>query len=894
MYQPESGSPSSGGPSLARIVLFLRPYLNGVDRLSLSLLSSEFRYWEVFGDCPLACPTLPWKRRLNGFGKLNPKLAVRHITPSPYFVIHKAWDFLTPSDRHAVAVAAPPFEAYARLRRSTTTVSIAGLLEPRPDPSSFSGLQKDRAWRMAVALMRFDMNLGDLIRWLEGEYTNAHRDWEEVASAMNAVRDIQPPDDYPAIDFDRAFKACTDGVPLAGQYECSFESVKERNLYDNHPGLQEQQDVVRERFAKEEAQSFYIALPRFLWRFLCGIHLAALVWNMRKGKGRLCTDPTTVISETDDGAANDSIPAPGTEGREDECPGVHYATAFHRHVTQLWNLRISFPTIDILQSVDDLKDAFKRMLYHPDGILAFAAIFMEFLMLPIGTIFGARNSPSFFSLTSEARSHIASNRIYRPNDDPENLTVLARRVRLVPDLTPRERFALVPAVADEIHQGVPKELADRYHNSTFVDDNGIADRRDRMIGAIDNSVRAAFDMYGHPDNDRRAGCLSEEKWHDFCSFLMLYLGFDINTRDMLVAWPVEKRLQLADLLDDILRRNPCILSPKESSSLLGLLRNAAPVGPLGVYLSLRVQYALNGAIQRVWQEEGQQPPRWWRHWYRRSRFLLPRYAVRDLSVLRSSLDSNPSHPAWNRYIGLIVDRSSTHLSFGDASYAGLGAWSASFNFKWRLYREDLIDAGFDMKAIDDATQEPDGLDPNGEHINVLEFVTVIIQAWFIIRMIMIAGDIPGGYIVGLLADNTSALSWMRYAARSHRPVVRDLSRFFMALTLACPISFKLSGRHIQGKKNVGADALSRPADFPTWACATRAHSPLKTCQAYRVPSELLSSIAMIISAAKTGEEYEPAMTRLLTLELTTLSTGFDERGSNSSYSRGTHRGSKSR
>jgi hypothetical protein len=115
----------------------------------------------------------------------------------------------------------------------------------------------------------------------------------------------------------------------------------------------------------------------------------------------------------------------------------------------------------------------------------------------------------------------------------------------------------------------------------------------------------------------------------------------------------------------------------------------------------------------------------------------------------------------------------------------------------------------------------------------------------------------------------------------------------MALTLSCPYSLKLSSKHLSGKENQGADALSRPRDFPTWACATRRHSPLLNCQAYWVPYELLSVIAMIILSAKTGEVYEPEMTRLLTLELTTLSVGSNETSSQSSFSRGSHRKKRS-
>jgi hypothetical protein len=82
---------------------------------------------------------------------------------------------------------------------------------------------------------------------------------------------------------------------------------------------------------------------------------------------------------------------------------------------------------------------------------------------------------------------------------------------------------------------------------------------------------------------------------------MLYLGFYIDTRQMIMAWPVEKCQQLATLLDDIFaRRSPVTITPQEGSALLGLLRNAAPVAPLGVFLSLHIQYALNAGVQQAW------------------------------------------------------------------------------------------------------------------------------------------------------------------------------------------------------------------------------------------------------------------------------------------------------
>jgi hypothetical protein len=70
--------------------------------------------------------------------------------------------------------------------------------------------------------------------------------------------DILPPDRYPQVDFDHAFRACIEAVPLACDHECSFDSVHAQNIYDNHPGLDDIIDEVCLWFAKEEAQSFHI------------------------------------------------------------------------------------------------------------------------------------------------------------------------------------------------------------------------------------------------------------------------------------------------------------------------------------------------------------------------------------------------------------------------------------------------------------------------------------------------------------------------------------------------------------------------------------------------------------------------------------------------------------
>jgi hypothetical protein len=119
-----------------------------------------------------------------------------------------------------------------------------------------------------------------------------------------------------------------------------------------------------------------------------------------------------------------TIRAHGSITQQDECPPVFYATALQQHLTQIWNLRISHPNEDLLQFTDDLHAAFHRVLYHPDAGVLFASVFMEFLIIPVGTIIGARNSPSFFTLLSEMRAHTASVLQLWVDDSPTHLTEL--------------------------------------------------------------------------------------------------------------------------------------------------------------------------------------------------------------------------------------------------------------------------------------------------------------------------------------------------------------------------------------------------------------------------------------------------------------------------------------
>jgi hypothetical protein len=77
---------------------------------------------------------------------------------------------------------------------------------------------------------------------------------------------------------------------------------------------------VRAKFIQEELLSYHLFLPRFLAYFIYGLFISPMSWLIRKGKGRLVVDSSTVLTVGDLGAPNISIPRPGTEGRYYENP----------------------------------------------------------------------------------------------------------------------------------------------------------------------------------------------------------------------------------------------------------------------------------------------------------------------------------------------------------------------------------------------------------------------------------------------------------------------------------------------------------------------------------------------------------------------------------------------
>jgi len=152
--------------------------------------------------------------------------------------------------------------------------------------------------------------------------------------------------------------------------------------------------------------------PCFLWRFVYGQFLSFLTFVPPKPRpgdtGRLAIDPSSLLDLQDDGVANAQILPMGQEGAEVENLGVAYGTAMVCFLQLILGLQKDHPGEDVLLSSDNILAAFRRLLYHPDMAILFASVLQEFLVIPVGLIFGGCNSPSFYMVLGELCAHLAS------------------------------------------------------------------------------------------------------------------------------------------------------------------------------------------------------------------------------------------------------------------------------------------------------------------------------------------------------------------------------------------------------------------------------------------------------------------------------------------------------
>ena len=165
----------------------------------------------------LTPPMTILRRQRRGFGCDSGTIECSHKTPSPYLLLHFAWDFLSKNERKLLGKETSVyFDAYATMRQKAITEDISSVRRQREKASEadlLKPIDKRRSYHLAIALMRFNYTYPHLICLLGGMYTYEHRDFDAVFDLVEMAAQHDVPEGFPPVDYNRAYKMFTIGAP---------------------------------------------------------------------------------------------------------------------------------------------------------------------------------------------------------------------------------------------------------------------------------------------------------------------------------------------------------------------------------------------------------------------------------------------------------------------------------------------------------------------------------------------------------------------------------------------------------------------------------------------------------------------------------------------------------
>ena len=702
--------------------------------------------------------------------------------------------------RIALCQASRVFAPLAHARSQAASISpaqwasLSAPLHPR-DATKTTPIDPHREHLHSLWLIICNFDVGIFVRSLGGHYTGDFNDLDAIDDAISDLRSVVPHAQNPPIDFDKATHTLHHGFPRDANFHCRREDTLFRNLYDNHSTIDDHRDIIAEKIQIDVNKSYALSVHRWLLHFIDGLILSALGIVFRKQKSRMVNDPSNPVRPGDTGALNDQFDKKDPE----QVPPVAIGSALTRVIYRLWNLRLQHPDAHICIYKDDLVSAFRRIRYHPDVIPAFAYVFQNRLLLPVGGLFGPRNTPGWFCNLSDLRSFASE---HLPAAQAAGTCELIQRVRFspFPSTSPSH------AKADDLNPGTSSNSLGP--QPCFVDDTIMLETSSNIRTAANASAFTADLLFGgHPLLEDP---ISEEKFEAFFSHYCDVLGFDFDAHHMLCIYPAAKRSELKSMLDAIPwdQHSPSVVL-LTLASIQGKIRHLSQILPLGTYLSLRLHFLLSSVIRsraaRMHITKKNLKFKMKALWRDSTPIFLPPAVRRHLLLLRTILLS-PSTHVWARPIGLLVHRRPDAVTHTDASLVGLGGLSIQLQFMWRCTCDTFALPG--AKPL---------------HINILELMAYIINIYFVLLRLrlptpwkMCATDHNIGFLLHALIDNTSALGWIRHGARSTHPQVRKLCEFLLLLIFEANSSFPFHVQpfHIAGKLNTHANAISRPQDYP--------------------------------------------------------------------------------
>jgi len=724
-------------------------------------------------------------------------------------------NFFSIQDHQNIIEVHPLYSHLSYLTKQLQSYDFRPLSKIDPDFATRSSIPMDRKMQFTAALLHYNFHAASVIRFCGNNYTNTHIDLQQLrANLQNIV-----PDNIICY----VIRALTVGAPSFINGHNSRKNFLDYYRYGNHHTITKNPSLVAKALIKEDKYNFFLPFPSWVVRFLYHLHLSPEGLVVKPGKtDRLVFDATFKISHS-----SQSLNTTWTHVKDE--PPIWYGTAFQRHLTRIWNIRISFPLEDILLWDDDVSGAFRLVKYNPEVAAAFSAILNNILCVPVGQNFGGNTSAQNWEGIARAREYLAQ------HFSNKKISSLLKKHNSILSLIKfsslsSSKTKFTPASPDSHHQGVydNKVLINTPHN-TFVDDNCIAEIRSRMPQAMAASVESLFTILGQPDHSSRRSPLSMDKYYQAeCSHTKKQLGYLINTRSMTVSFPNEKFKKMINILHQWHAKRKSYMV-RQAAELAGNLEFFSTITPWIRFLTFSIKHSVLLALRD--NNAKISSTKSMRHlfsdsllleqnedaisrknfafskivksiWNLKTKFFITTTLRNDIGYLHTVF-SSPKYKIMAP-IAHIIHRDPDYVAYGDACLDGAGGFSENLQFWWFLQWPKNIEAR-NIKHFRAKYKSPNG---HMISINLLEYVAIIISY---AAAISYSSRHPQcskhSYpTIKIFSDNKSAIAWTIKASASTSSG-KSLALLLASLLVNQPLG--LWSGYVEGSKNILADKISR-------------------------------------------------------------------------------------
>ena len=615
---------------------------------------------------------------------------------------------------------------------------------------------------------------------------------------------------------------------------------------------------------KEERNNFVIPLPHWLARYMP--HVFFTPQNILEKPGRKPRQISDASKRYTPTSTPINMMTSTPHGSEEKCL---FGNTLEQILTRIYNLRVTFPDLDIVVHANDVKSAFRQIKLHPDIMGAFSYIIADKLFLSCGLPFGTDFSPANWEVLRQILEELAKKLF----DDP---TLVDKHRKYLDSLKydralGKIKIPVTKAVMDKFNQGVLDKLNKMYPTLHFyyVDDGIYAEiyEKSRIERAAAASIEAIFLLLGESDLSKRQDPISFDKLMEMViSYINKVLGHELDTRRLTISTPRDYINEVKKLLSTTWgphRKQFTVQEAAELTGKLGFMSISAPWLKFlmtHLYASMANALRLNrahlirsnrqfrSALRQLRQADRMENPEDQarvKTFYQgetaravhknKKTYWINGSMRRELQLIRRFIQAGHK---FESPMAHLIQKTPAALADSDSSLNAAGGFCTKLKFWWYIEWPEEVK----MRTLRHVKSRKDGklID-----INVLEYAAILINflaASFCLRLLNYFEYDPHPIML-LQGDNTASKAWLQKGSK-HSPVGRALGQIQCAFMLDNPVGVRFA--HVDTKSNVIADNTSRvirEADFPrAFLDLCQKHPELVGCRRFHPSSEIVSCI----------------------------------------------------